>query len=1117
MGDMDYTEIIRLFESGEPMVLMIGRSFEIDKYAKLLELPWSCIYTSGYEDEKIISILNNGSRLCRRIYRVEDIRGKVLDQKNLKIIELYSGSKEDWESPINKLKMKNNAGKMLDKLPQLIQYIGQLVVVGYAKNDILDLETFCTLLAELRNSSVIYIGQVFDELLKEILKEKLALQFENIEYDDETDIVVDYEDEFDQVINENSVYINGVVHSFDKMDFFSVKRFARILNLADVMEYDIPSYLYQNYFYAFLKNSVYEPQWYGYKYGFNLERNFENELYEKVKSALEKPYMDSKKPLLVTGQTGCGKSVALANLAYKVFRDKNYPIIYINNMDIDFSPNIIFSKGKRDYQNSPQLIALDTLIQKFEENGAKNILLIWDGSAYIKDREKYRALYNTLKNKRGHNIVFVGSAYDTQENSDVYNHYFDKIKADSVFCGQGEKNELLKLQELLSGKAKLEAEQINKICDLIEKDDKKYNNVMSLFYYLFYDVRANLEKGVQREAEKSLTDVLEAAYSFETFTSVIGELMKKAGFSVTDLNDGYEAQEQSLDIQKFLICVAICSQYSLSMPSRMAFSIINVQDSGIVQKILKIPFFEYIDEYENDYCIKVRTKLEAELLLKAYHVTPEKEVEYVAEMIESIEDSDYYNQNSEISLITNLLYRMGPNSGDTSLARKYDKLYLVIVNALKKIREEKRIINPSLGLQEITYMREYCSSIEIPEEERIFLLKEAIKIGDVLLGIFSRTDYALPTRDALTIEVANSRYRLCLLDSSYIMKESAHALQDTMEVISRNPDNIYAYHAYLEIGILRYNNSASNTEKITILADMCDIVDGIREENWQISGNKYFIEPADKIYELIGKNENEKYFEDLVKEKNYAGIYLKAKKRLEQVGIKDFRKEIYTQEEICVMKEICEELLENDEYFEITAYSHQCQYLLLKIKWIIYNGIPMFHPSEKRKFTRMTKEQWKDIQRISEHYVSTFVNSNIVEPNNGYSVMYILALCYAQLDDFESCMKLVSKLRNDTEWFGYDNRSRIKHYLCDSEGKLLFFGGSFTIDTNPNEERGYVKIDKIKAEWNNYREGVYFHKHNIRGINIESGGTSNYFQLGLAYMGFSVYHGMNSKGDTKYV
>lgn len=297
MGDMDYTEIIRLFESGEPMVLMIGRSFEIDKYAKLLELPWSCIYTSGYEDEKIISILNNGSRLCRRIYRVEDIRGKVLDQKNLKIIELYSGSKEDWESPINKLKMKNNAGKMLDKLPQLIQYIGQLVVVGYAKNDILDLETFCTLLAELRNSSVIYIGQVFDELLKEILKEKLALQFENIEYDDETDIVVDYEDEFDQVINENSVYINGVVHSFDKMDFFSVKRFARILNLADVMEYDIPSYLYQNYFYAFLKNSVYEPQWYGYKYGFNLERNFENELYEKVKSALEKPYMDSKKPL----------------------------------------------------------------------------------------------------------------------------------------------------------------------------------------------------------------------------------------------------------------------------------------------------------------------------------------------------------------------------------------------------------------------------------------------------------------------------------------------------------------------------------------------------------------------------------------------------------------------------------------------------------------------------------------------------------------------------------------------------------------------------------------------------------------------------------------------------
>lgn len=1115
---MGYTEILRLFESGEPMVLLIGQFFDIEKHSKLLELPWSCIYASGYEDERIISVLNNSSRLCRKIYRVEDIKGKILDQKNLKVIELYSGSKEDWASSINRLMMKKNAERMLDKLPQLIQYIGQLVVVGYTKEDILELETFCTLLAGLRNNSIIYIGEVFDELLKEVLKEKSALQFDNMEYDFDADIDVQYVEETNHIINENSLYINGIVHLFDKMDFFSVKRFARILNLAEVMEHDIPSYLFQNYFYAFIKNSVYEPQWYGYKYGFNLERNFENELYEKVKSALEKPYMDSKKPLLVTGQTGCGKSVALANLAYKVFRDKNYPIIYINNMDIDFSPNIIFSKGKRDYKNSPQLIALDTLIHKFEEKDAKNILLIWDGSAYIRDREKYRSLYNTLKNKRGHNIVFVGSAYETQEEDDLYNQYFDKINANSVFCGEGEKSELAKLQVLLNEKAKLEREQINTICGLIEKDNKKYNNVMSLFYYLFYDVRVNLEKGVQREAEKSLTDVLERTQSLETFTSAIGELMIKAGFSLTNSDDISGSESQSVDIRKFLICVAICSQYSLSMPSRMAFSIINVQDSEVVQKILRIPFFEYIDEYENDYCIKVRTKLEAELLLKAYHITPEKEVEYVAEMIESIEDSDYYNQISEVSLITNLLYRMGPNSGDTSVLHKYDKLYLTIVKALKKVREEKRIINPSLGLQEITYMREYCLSnnIEIAEAERVSLLKEAISIGDELLGIFSRTDYDLPVRDALTIEVANSRYRLCLLDSIYIMKESTHALQDAMEVISRNPDNIYAYHAYLEIGILKYHNSQSDSDKITVLADMCDVVDRIREENGLISANKYFIEPADRIYSLLGKSENEKYFEELVKEKNYAGIYLKAKKMLEEAGIKDFREATYTKEQICVMEKVCEELLENEDYLEITAYSYQCQYLLLKIKWIIYNGVPMFHPSENRKFTRMTEEQWKNIQRISEHYILTFVNNNIVEPNNGYSVMYILALCYAQLNDFESCMKLVSKLRNDTEWFGYDNRSRIKHYLCDSEGKPLYFVGSFTIDTDPNEERGYVKIDKIKQEWNNYRNGLYFHKHNIRGIKIESGGTSNYFQLGLAYMGFSVYHGVNIKGDTKH-
>lgn len=1112
---MEYSEILRLFESGEPMILMIGQAFDVQKHYKLLSLPWSCVYTSKNDDENLISMLNNGSRLCRKIYRVEDLTGKILDQKNLKVIQLYYGSKEDWDSPINKLMMKKNAERMLDRIPQLIQYIGQLVIVGYTKEDVLDLETFCMLLAGIRKNSVVYIGEEFDKLLSEVLKEKSALVFENIKYDSDSDIDVDYIGEVDYSGNENSLYINGVLHTFDKMDFFNVKRFAQVLNLAEVMEHDIPAYLYPNYFYAFIKNSVYEPQWYGYKYGFNLERNFESELYEKVKSALEKPYIDSKRPILVTGQTGCGKSVALANLAYKVFKDKNYPVIYINNMDIDFSPKLILPNGKKNYVNSPQLIALDTLIQKFEEYDAKNVLLIWDGSAYIRDRDKYRALYNALKNKRGHNIVFVGSAYETQEDDDLYNQYFDKINANLTFSGEGEKSELVKLQILLKQKAKWENSQIDSICNLIEKDDNKYNNVMSLFYYLFYEVRSNLEIGVQREAEKSLTDVLESAKNLETFTSSIGELMIKAGFTLTNSYGENDVQGQDVDIRKFLICVAICSQYNLSMPSRMGFSIINVQNSELIQKILRIPFFKYLDEYENDYCIKVRTRLEAELLLKAYHVTPEQEVEYIAEMIENIGDVDYYNQNSEVELITNLLYRMGPNSGDRSILHKYDKLYLVLVRALKKLREDKRVINPSLGLQEITYMREYCLSnnSEITESECIELLKEAISIGDELLGVFSKTDYALPVLDALTIEVANSRYRLCLLDSSYVTKESSRALQDAMDVISHNPDNIYAYHAYLEVAILRYNNIQNNEEKITILADMCDTVDRIREENWLMSSNKYFIEPADKIYALLGKNENEKYFEDLVRDKNYAGIYLKAKKMLEEVGIKDFREDIYSEAQICVMKEICVELLENEKYSEITAYSYQCQYLLLKIKWIIYNRIPMFH--KNGKFTRMTDDQWADIRRISEHYVSTFVNSNIVEANNGYSVMYILALCYAQLGDFENCMKLVSRLRKETEWFGYDNRSRIKHYLCDSEGTPLFFTGSFTIDTNPNEDRGYVKIDKIKPEWNNYRTGLYFHKHNIRGITIESGGTSNYFQLGLAYMGFSVYHGLNTKGDTK--
>ncbi len=84
----------------------------------------------------------------------------------------------------------------------------------------------------------------------------------------------------------------------------------QLLLMLDLLnEIKIPKNMYKDYFYMFLKNSVREPQWYGYAYGFNLHRNYEDRLYRKVKKGLENVGKPNNKPLLVVGQTGTGKSI----------------------------------------------------------------------------------------------------------------------------------------------------------------------------------------------------------------------------------------------------------------------------------------------------------------------------------------------------------------------------------------------------------------------------------------------------------------------------------------------------------------------------------------------------------------------------------------------------------------------------------------------------------------------------------------------------------------------------------------------------------------------------------------------------------------------------------------
>ena len=150
------------------------------------------------------------------------------------------------------------------------------------------------------------------------------------------------------------------------------------------------------FFYQFLKRSPHTPQWYGYakRNSFAVPREFEDELYEKVHDGLEK---NSETPVVLVGQTSSGKSVALAALAFRLFQERKYPVLFVNNPDVTFA------------KHSAAALALDNILKEIRDNGGRAIVIL-DWSVYNLQRSDTIGRIAYQFNNRGQNVLFVASA-----------------------------------------------------------------------------------------------------------------------------------------------------------------------------------------------------------------------------------------------------------------------------------------------------------------------------------------------------------------------------------------------------------------------------------------------------------------------------------------------------------------------------------------------------------------------------------------------------------------------------------------------------------------------------------------------------------------------------------
>ena len=142
-------------------------------------------------------------------------------------------------------------------------------------------------------------------------------------------------------------------------------------------------------FRRFLSESALRPLWSGYARGFAYTRRYGKILFSRTEFRLKQTTLNDE-PTILHGQTGTGKTVALAELAYQIRKLSKYPVLYIER------------KTQR-----PLAADIDYFCQWAEDNGAPSCLVIWDG---MLDPREYSEFLRILTS-RGRKIVLVGSSY----------------------------------------------------------------------------------------------------------------------------------------------------------------------------------------------------------------------------------------------------------------------------------------------------------------------------------------------------------------------------------------------------------------------------------------------------------------------------------------------------------------------------------------------------------------------------------------------------------------------------------------------------------------------------------------------------------------------------------
>ncbi|MBB2775745.1 UNVERIFIED_ORG: hypothetical protein HNP28_001033 [Comamonas terrigena] len=598
--------------------------------------------------------------------------------------------------------------------------------------------------------------------------------------------------------------------------------------------------------------------------GFSIKREFESQLWSNLEHLIQRPGQ-ADTLLIIHGQSGMGKSIAVARVARMLRTQCHLPVLY-------------------SWARMPQAVELDDFCETAERSGAACTVILCDCNSEVR---RYRELMDALKS-RGRRVIIVGTCYRLDVNGNKSNEGYPEALATLS------QNETAEIKSLVARFGH------NEVIDY----QSAGSQVLPMLYRHLSVSRARIVGGINSEARATEELIRLRAQSVprpQRIQSQLAQKLIEAGLVDGNMDifepDEALAAEGEDAAGRFVDYVMVAGRLDCPVPVNLLLRAIrNVNDNLDYAQILymfdQLDLFRWkmADDEGNDLLVFPRLQLEAELICTRRLAGTSREVSCIVELIRAARISSV-DATAERDFLLNLLHKM---HRDGPRLKKYQKGYLDFARALTELRTRHNVHDASLMLQESAFRRETVFISDnasdpddrILDEQRDVILEEAREVIEIALNDIAggKLPAGKRMRQNLSVERATIYcYQACGLASRKASADQIMSHYSAARVaIASAAATARSYHPF-DIAIwapalIVKENVLPNEQKQDLLADIYSTFDSFNADInlWRYRAE--FEERRMKIAQVLRDNTLEdSAFEELERIKPTVAYYLRAR------------------------------------------------------------------------------------------------------------------------------------------------------------------------------------------------------------------------------------------------